>query len=168
MQAIIKVIEKISDLTGRFANSLIIITTILIMFEVISRRFFGQPHVWSYEVIAFFYAMHFMLAGAFTLLYKGHVTVDLIHSRLSTRGKAILDVVGYLLFFFPFLIILIKVGTEFAIASWKISEVTPSAKLPYIVPIMKTLIPFTALLLVLQGLVNIMRNVYIVIKGAKL
>ena len=168
MQVILKAIDGVSDWTGRFANWLVLIVTVLIMFEVVSRRVFGQPHIWTYEMIVFFYTMHFMLFGAFTLLHRGHVTVDVIYLRFSPKGQAILDVLTYLLFFFPFLIILMLVGIDFAKTSWAIQEVTPAARIVYIVPILKTLIPVTALLLILQGLANFARNIYFIVKGEKL
>lgn len=168
MQAILKTIDGISEWTGRCANWLVLIVTALIIFEVISRRFFGHPHIWTHEMIVFFYAAHFMLLGAFTLLHRGHVAVDIVYLRFSPRGQAILDVLAYSMFFFPFLIILMLVSMDFAKTSWAIQEVTPGARLPYIVPLMKTIVSVTALLLILQGLANFTRNIYFVVKGEPL
>jgi TRAP-type mannitol/chloroaromatic compound transport system permease small subunit len=137
---------------------------ILCVYEVITRRFFGSPHIWTYDVTNTFYGAHFMVLAAYTLLYRGHVSIDIVVTRFSPRTQLILSVISYLIFFFPFILVLLYVGTDSAVSSWGYWEKT-SIGLPLITPIMKTLTPATALLLLIQGLSEFAKMLFPGAKG---
>lgn len=46
-------IDRISEWSGRIFIWLVIPLTILVVYEVISRRFLNAPHIWAPEVIDF-------------------------------------------------------------------------------------------------------------------
>ena len=128
----------------------------LCVYEIITRRFFNSPHIWTYDVINVFYGAHFMLLAAYALLYQSHVAVDLLTVRFSSKARLVLNVINYLVFFFPFILIILYVGLDSTFDSWKFQEKT-SIGLPFIYPIMKTLIPATALLLLIQGISELIK-----------
>ncbi|MDI6755946.1 MAG: TRAP transporter small permease subunit [Thermodesulfobacteriota bacterium] len=140
----------------------------IIIYEVFTRRVFRSPHVWTYEIITFFYGFHFMILAAYTLLHKGHVAIDIIYLRFSPKTQAVLDLCTYLFFFFPFVIILLYVGFDNAVASWATREKTLTARLPLVLPGMKTVTPIAALLLLLQGFSIFYRRLFFLIKGKAL
>lgn len=140
----------------------------IVVYEVVTRRVFHSPHVWTYEIITFFYGFHFMILAAYTLLYKGHVAIDILYLRFSPKTQAAFDIVTHLLFFFPFIIILLMVGFDNAVASWATGEKTLTARLPLVLPGMKTVTPITALLLLLQGFSIFYRRLFFLIKGKEL
>ncbi len=109
-----------------------------------------------------------MMVAAYTLLYGEHVSVDLIYSHLSRRWQALIDVVSYLIFFFPFVFILVIAGSQYAAASWATGERTLTARLPLVMPAMKTLIPIASFLLLLQGLSHFVRSLLLIIRGREL
>ncbi len=168
IRTFIKIIDHISEWTGRIAVWGVCIVTAIIVYEVATRRFFGSPHVWTYEIITLFYGFHFMILASFTLLHRAHVSIDILYNRLHPKKRAVLDVVTYLFFFFPFVIILLKVGFENALASWATGEKTLTARLPLVMPLMKTVTPLTALLLLLQGFSIFYKRVYLSVKGKEL
>ena len=92
-----------------------------------------------------------MILAAYTLLYRGHVAIDLVVIRFSQKTQLIISGLNYLIFFFPFVSIILYVGIDSAVDSWKFWEKT-SIGMPLITPMMKTLTPVTALLLLIQGL----------------
>jgi TRAP-type mannitol/chloroaromatic compound transport system permease small subunit len=136
----------------------------VVVWEVISRRVFNAPHIWATEVTNFIYGPHFMLVAAYTLLYRSHVSIDIIYGRYSPRTRGILDIITYIIFFFPFCGIVFYQGIVFAQTSWAIGETSESAALR-VVPLIKTVIPVTFGLLLLQGLANFMRSIMLVVKG---
>lgn len=156
--------DSISEWSGRIFVWLAIPVTIIVVYEVISRRFFGSPHVWSTEVINYLYGSHFMLVAAYTFLYKGHVSIDIIYNRFSPRKRALLDIITYSIFFFPFCSIVLYQGTIYAYTSWSIGETSESAALR-VVPLVKTVIPVTFLLLIIQGLANFIRSIRQLVSG---
>ncbi|MBM4330405.1 MAG: TRAP transporter small permease subunit [Deltaproteobacteria bacterium] len=168
IRTLINIIDTISEWTGRFAVWALVVVVGIIVYEVITRRVFGSPHVWTYEIITFFYGFHFMILAAYTLLHKGHVAIDIIYIRFSPKKQAVLDLVTYLFFFFPFVIILLYVGFDNAVASWATGEKTLTARLPLVLPGMKTVTPIAALLLLLQGFSIFYRRLFFLTKGREL
>jgi TRAP-type mannitol/chloroaromatic compound transport system permease small subunit len=108
-----------------------------------------------------------MLVAAFTLLYQSHVSIDIIYGRFSPRTRGILDILTHLIFFFPFCIIVFTQGIVFAQTSWLIGETSDSAALR-VVPLVKTVIPITFGLLLLQGLANFIRSIRLAVKGKEI
>lgn len=152
-----KIFDRINEWTGWAASWLIWPAMALCVYEIFTRRFFDSPHIWTYEVTDIFYSANFLLLAAYTLLKKGHVAVDLFYVRFRPRTQLILDAINYLIFFFPFILVLLYVGADSAISSWSVYERT-SIGLPLIYPIMKTVTPVTALLLLMQGASEIVKR----------
>jgi len=167
MNAMLKGIDRISEWSGKIFMWLIVPLTVLVAFEVIARRVFDAPHIWAPEVTDYIYGTHFMMVAAYTLLYNGHVSIDIIYQRFSPRVRGFLDCFTYLLFFFPFCGILFYQGFIFALTSYQTHETSGSAVLP-IVPEVKTVIPVTFALLLLQGLSCFVRSLGMLIKGEEL
>ncbi|MGD8659334.1 MAG: TRAP transporter small permease subunit [Desulfobacterales bacterium] len=167
LQSILKSMDNISEWTGRIFVWLIIPLTIVVVYEVISRRIFNAPNIWATEVTNYIYGPHFMLAAAYTLLYRAHVSIDIIYSKFSPRTCGVMDIFTHLVFFFPFCTIVLIQGILFAQTSWSIHETSESAALS-IVPLIKTVIPITFALLLIQGLANFIRAIVLVAKGKEI
>ena len=167
LKTLVQALEKVSEWSGRVSIWLIVPLTILVVYEVFSRRILNAPHIWATEVTDYIYGPHFMLVAAYTLLYKAHVSIEVIYEHLSPKVKAILDCFTHLVFFFPFCIIVIYQGIIFAHTSWAIGETSESAAL-HIVPLVKTAIPVAFILVFLQGLANFIRSVHHLVKGKEI
>jgi len=165
MRGLLKIFDRISEWSGKIAMWAILVVTGIVVYEVFTRRVLGSPHVWTYEIVTLFYGLHFMILAAYTLLLKGHVAIDIVYIRFSPKTQALVDIVTYLVFFFPFILILLWLGTDNSWASWATSEKTATARLPLVIPIMKTVTPVTALLLLLQGFAFFYRRIFFLIKG---
>lgn len=165
MRGFIRFLDGISEWVAKVAMWALCVVTAIVVYEVVTRRVFHQPHVWTYEIISIFYAAHFMLLAPYALLKKAHVSIDILYQNLSPKTQAILDVISYIIFFFPFLIVLLNVGWSLAAASWATGETTLTARLPVIMPLLKTVTPVTALLLLIQGFSIFYRRIYFLAKG---
>ena len=159
--------DRLSEWTGRIFVWLIIPLTLVVVYEVISRRIFNAPNIWATEVTNYLYGPHFMMAAAYTLLYKSHVSIDIIYGKFSPRTRGIMDIITHLIFFFPFCIIVLVQGILFAQTSWSIGETSESAALT-IVPLIKTVIPITFTLLIVQGIATFIRSIKLVATGEKI
>jgi TRAP-type mannitol/chloroaromatic compound transport system permease small subunit len=134
---------------------------LLCVFEVITRRVFNSPHIWSVDWIDAFYSLHFMLLGGYALLKHEHVSVDIFSVRLSKKTQSILQIITYIVFFFPFVIVLFYVGFNTSVASWKVFERT-SVGIPFVVPFMKTCLPLAGISLFIQAIPEVIRYILIV------
>ena len=146
LKKILDFIDNISEWTGKIFNWTVALLILLVVFEVILRRIFNCPTIWNFEVTIQLYALYFMILAAYGLLHKSHVAVDILYSKFSKRTKAVIDVITYLIFFFPFLSVVLYKGIFYAANSWEMGERSWSVFAPPLYPI-KTIIPVMALLL---------------------
>lgn len=162
IDGLLKFIDRMSGWTGRATSYLVLLLSGVVMYEVVCRYVFNAPTIWAQETSTFLYGAFFMLGGAYVFLIDGHVRVDIFYTRLSRRGKAIVDLISFPIFFFLFIGILVWEGGKMAIWSWSIWEHTQSPWSPPIYPL-KTVIPVAALLLLLQGIARYVRDVLFMI-----
>lgn len=134
-----------------------------VVYEVITRRVFGKPTVWTFEIITMTFGFHFMFAAAYTLLHRKMACVDLLYSRLSPKKQAVLDIFTYGLFFFPFVIGVLIYSVSYAFYSWETLERSWSVFAPPIYPF-KTVIPIVFALLLLQGISEVLKRI-LILKG---
>jgi TRAP-type mannitol/chloroaromatic compound transport system permease small subunit len=106
-----------------------------------------------------------VLAWAYVHKLHGHVRVDVLYMRLPPRGKALTDVLGALIFFFPLVGVLIFIAIDKMLFSWELQEkLSMSYWYPPAYPI-RTVMVIGLLLFALQGSVQFWRDVYLLIKG---
>ena len=157
MQKLLLFIDRVSTWVGQAFSWFIVALTLLISWEVFSRYALNQPHAWAFDVMIMFYGTLFMMAGAYTLSKNGHVRGDVLYSFFKPRTQATIDLVLYVLFFIPGVIALCWAGYTYAAESWAINEHSNiTADGPPIYPF-KTIIPIAGVILLLQGLVEIVR-----------
>jgi TRAP-type mannitol/chloroaromatic compound transport system permease small subunit len=152
-------IDRLSTLVGQAGSWTILILTAAIVYDVTARRFFRAPTDWGYDVSYMLYGTLFMLAGAYALSRNGHVRGDFLYRNFSPARQAKFDLTLYILFFFPAIMAFMISGYHFFELSFMQNErssVSPGG--PIIWPF-KFLIPAVGLLLLLQGLVEVVRCV---------
>jgi len=160
------VIDAINEWTGRTCSWTIVVLAILVVLEVILRRFLNSPTIWNFEVTKQLYGFHFMIIAGYALLHKSHVSIDILYGKCSERKKAILDIISYTIFFFPFLLIVLYQGIKYAGNSWAMLETSWSVFAPPLY-LIKTVIPVMAFLLLLQGVAIFVRQIQTAIKGKR-
>jgi TRAP-type mannitol/chloroaromatic compound transport system permease small subunit len=106
MQKFYQGVGWVSEWTGKLASFLMAGLVVAICYDVFMRYVFAKPTYWAFEVTYMVYGAYSMLGVAYCEKFGAHVRMDLLYSRLSEQGKARMDIICYLLLFFPFLIIL--------------------------------------------------------------
>jgi TRAP-type mannitol/chloroaromatic compound transport system permease small subunit len=165
MQRLLLGIDRLSTVVGQtFAWSILVLTAVIV-YEVFVRYAFRAPTTWGYDVSYMLYGVLFMMAGAYTLARNGHVRGDFLYRMLSARRQATLDLVLYVLFFFPGILAFMVSGWFYFLESYRQNErsmFSPSG--PVIWPF-KFLIPLVGVLLLLQGLAEVVRCVRCIRSG---
>jgi|SRR5699024_8685256 len=166
MKKTIQLIDRIQEFVGKLVSWSVILIVILILFEVISRRFFNAPTIWTVEIVTMIFGFYFMMIAGYGLLTNSLVSVDVIYEKFTPKVKAIIDLITYTFLFLPFVIGVLYGGYVFAVTSWIQKEVSWSAFSPPVYPI-KTVIPIAMFLLLLQGISEIMKRIVILVEGEK-
>jgi TRAP-type mannitol/chloroaromatic compound transport system permease small subunit len=156
---LIRAVDVFSYWSGKAAAWLIMALTFVVSIEVFKRYILNAPTAWIFDFNNMLYGTLFMMCGAYTLAAGGHVRADFVYIYMKPRGQAALDLSLYLLFFVPGILGLIYAGWDYAGISWRINEhSTVTAEGPPIYPF-KTVIPVAGILVMLQGLAEIVRCV---------
>ena len=146
-------LKRVSDWTGR-SIAWVTLPMVAVQFVVVALRYvFDLGWIWMQESVLWMHASVFMLAAAYTLHHDEHVRVDIFYRKLSRRGRAWVDIGGTLFLLMPMMVFLIVTSWEYVSDSWSIQERSREAGgLGYpFVPLLKSLIPLTAGLMLLQG-----------------
>lgn len=157
-------LERFSELTGAAIAWLTILMVLGTFIVVVLRYAFDLGWIALQESITWMHAAVFMLGAAYTLKEDEHVRVDIFYRRMPGRRKALIDLIGTLVFLLPVAIFLAISSWDYVTTSWAIQESSREAGgLPYpFVPILKSLIPATAALLVLQAAANLITATLVV------
>lgn len=152
-------VTKLNEWVGRLIAYLIIPIFIFILIEVFLRYLFNAPTVWTNELTQMLFGAYTVLSGGYILAHRGHVNVDILHSMLPVKMRAIVDIFTSLLFFI-FVMAFGWFGYEMAKESIETWETSYSAWNPPIWPV-KLAIPLGAGLLFLQGVVKLLQDIAI-------
>jgi len=156
-------LERFSELTGAGVAWLTVLMVLGTFVIVVLRYAFDLGWIAMQESITWMHAAVFMLGAAYTLKRDEHVRVDIFYRGMSARHKALVDLGGTAIFLLPMALFLGISSWDYVSTSWAIREASREAGgLPYpFVPILKSLIPATAFMLILQGLANLIGAILI-------
>lgn len=149
-------VDRINSWVGRFAALAVFGVTLAVLYEVVARGAFGQATLWSNETTIYLSAVAYLIGGGYAAAHRRHVRIDLIYERLSPKLRAGLDFFTFI-FFLLYVGALIWVGTTMGWTSLQQSEGTGTPWNPPIWPV-KLAIPIAAVLLLLQGIANLLRD----------
>ncbi len=164
MVFIIHAIEELSIWIGRAFGWCILILTLSVAYEVFVRYVLNSPTVWVFDMMVQMYGALFLMAGPYALAQDTHVRADVIYRLLSVRWQARIDLILYLVFFFPGMLALFWYGWEIASDSWRYKEVSWNSPARIQIYFFKTLIPVAGGLFIIQGVAECMRC-YMAIKS---
>ena len=148
-------IDNINIKTGKLFSWLLLLMVLLTCLIVILRYLFNIGFIWMQELVRFFYAAVFLLCAAYTLAEDAHVRVDIFYSKLSTKNKYIINLLGSLIFLMPVCFITFYYSFSYVINSWTQLEGSLEERGLHAVFIMKTFIWIFSFMLFAQGISTI-------------
>jgi len=156
----IRVIDGFTDVTGRVFALVNIYLMAIITYEVVSRYFFGSPTVWVYEAGTMANGATFMLACGYALYKGAHVRTDIFWDKYSERKKGYIDLVSYIVLFFPTMVFMMWVGIDGAMHSFTVGERSMESIWRAIMWPFRAAVPLAALLFMIQGISESLKCLY--------
>lgn len=157
-----RAIDRANEWMGSLWGYSILIVTLAVLYEVAARSLFDSPTIWSNETVIYVSAVAYLLGGAYAHIHHRHVRIDLVYDRLGPKARARLDLVTFV-FFLLYVGALVWTGGQMAWDSFNQSETTGTPWNPLIWPV-KLAIPLAGVLLLLQGVANLLREIGLVEK----
>ena len=131
----------------------------IIIFDIITRRFFVLGSTKLQEMEWHLHAALFLLALGYGYLRNSHVRIEIIRERFSIKTKAWLEIIGVLFFVLPYSGLIIYFGLDFASRSYDMSEISSALTGLSHRWIIKSFIPAGMLFLWLAGIAVLLRNI---------
>jgi len=166
MNRFIGFVDALSEWTGRAVAWLTLGMVVGGFLIVVLRYAFDTGWIWMQESITWMHALVFLLGAAYTLERDEHVRVDVIFRGLPERRQAVVNVLGTLLLLLPTCAFLFVWSFGYVASSWSVFESSREAGgLPGVF-LLKSALPAMAVLLALQGVAELLRNL-LVLRGVR-
>lgn len=165
MSGVVRTIDQLSAWIGKCFGWMIMVLTLGVSYEVFVRYVLGAPTTWAFDLSYMTYGALLLLSGPYTLSRNGHVRGDVLYRLWPARTQASIDLVLYLIFFFPAVTALIFSGWTFAALSLRFRELSIFSPAGMPVFPLKTLLPVTGCLLFLQGIAEVLRCIICIRMG---
>ncbi|MCW9033568.1 MAG: TRAP transporter small permease subunit [Alphaproteobacteria bacterium] len=147
-----------------WVNGLLIFIIIL---QVVLRYGFNSGVVMIEELQWHFYAIGVMFGVAYAQVNDAHIRVDILHMRLSDRGKRIVEIFGILFFILPFVFVVVYHSIDFVYESYRLNEHSDA---PIGLPwrwLIKSVIPISFSLFGLAAISRLIRDGVVLSRGSK-
>ena len=151
-------IDRFNRLFALVASVLVLLSCLISAGNAASRYLLSiSSNAWL-EIQWQMFAGIFLLGAPYVLQLNEHVRVDILYNGYSARRKLWVDVFGILLFLFPVTFMMFIEGLGFFQASFVRNEMSSNAGGLPLWPV-KFLLPFGFLLLLLQGVSELIKRV---------
>lgn len=168
LKTIAQKIESLNTLVGNIFSCCTFALVVLICIDVVMRYFFNFTQIWIVELEKYFFALIFLMGGAYTFMHDKHVRIDLFYDKWKPRKKHFNNLIGHLFLLLPWSIVILVVSWKYAYNSFLMNE---SSAQPGGLPalyIMKFLIFIASGLLCLQAIAAVIRSVYGILESKPL
>jgi TRAP-type mannitol/chloroaromatic compound transport system permease small subunit len=161
-------LEALVRFFGKIGAWLSIPLIFIIIFDIITRRFFILGSTKIQEMEWHLHTAIFLLALGFAYIKNSHVRIEIIREKYSSILKSFFEIIGILFFLVPYTCMIIYYGFDFVSRSYNLNEVSSALTGLSHRWIIKSFIPFGMLLLFLAGLSILMKNIaYLIIQFKK-
>ena len=165
MRKILHVIDTVNERAGSISSWLVAVLITVILYEVIARYVFNAPTTWGFNTFRMLGGAIVVLGWAFAQRHNSHIRVDVFYIHLSPRQKALIDVIGTGILFFPlFGAFIVLAGSSM----WHtlLRLVTVSYQVNLSTNLLYKIIIFAGFcLFFLQFVARFLRDVYILARG---
>lgn len=155
-----------SEYTGKAVSWLVLALVLLVSYDVTMRYLFSSGSIALQEMEWHLYAVIFLVGAAYTFKHDDHVRLDLIYqSRFMTDyRRAWVNLLGGIFMLIPYCLLIIYCAWPFVSLSYLSMEGSPDPGGLSYRWILKAVIPAGFVLLLLQGLADIARNLELVLE----
>ena len=150
--------DKFADIIGYITAIAMVLMILNVFYDVVMRYFFRAGSIGMQEMEWHLFSVIILLGISYTLKEDGHVRVDLIYDTLKDKKKAIINMVGVLLFILP-ISLLIGIGSiDYVVEAFQSGEQSGDPGGLTHRWIVKSLIPLSFFLLIITSVGFFIRN----------
>jgi len=113
-----KSIDAFTEYVARLTALVLVLLTLLIVFDALSRYLFHSGSIALQELEWHLFDVVILLGISYALKEGAHVRVDIFYAGFKPRTKAMVDIFSHLFLILPFSILIIYMGYDFVIQSY--------------------------------------------------
>lgn len=151
-------IDRLNELVGRTVAWLVLVAVVISAGNAMVRYTLNTSSNAWLEVQWYLFSAVFLLCAGYTLLRNEHIRIDIIAGRFSRRTQVWIDVIGILGFLMPMAVLILVLSWPMFKLSFVSGELSNNAGGLIRWPV-KLMLPLGFLLLVLQGLSELIKRV---------
>ena len=152
LAAFTRVIDVVNEHVGRVASWLALLMVLLQFIVVVMRYIFGWGFIAMQEGVIYLHATLFLVGAGYTLLHGGHVRVDIFYRDARPRLRALIDLLGVILFLMPVCVIIGWASWPYVGQSWSVFESSAETSGIPAIYTLKSMILVFVVLIALQGI----------------
>jgi len=165
---ILQIVSSTNEKIASGARWLMVVLMFVVVYDVMMRYLFNSPTIWAFELSMILGSTGYMLSWGECERVNMHLRVDVFYVNCSARWKAIINILGTVIAWYPVYIVYMIVGMEWTIRAWRIQEVmVESYWYPPAGPT-RTLIIIGLTMVCLQLTVSFIKNIHILRTGEAL
>ncbi len=153
-------IDRINIFIGRIAAWAILFAVLFAVYNALVRKFAINLYSNIYVDAQWqLFSVAFLLCAPWTLFLNEHIRVDIVNEKLPQKLRHWIDIIGHSFILIPFCFSMVYISWPWAMKAYNIQEQSAQfGGLPYW-PI-KFLLPIAFLLLMLQGISELIKRIY--------
>ena len=157
----VRAICGVNALVGHLFSWLSLGIVVVCFTVVVQRYLFATSYVWMQDLYIWLNGAMFTAVAGFALMRNDHVRVDIFYRPAKPETKAIVDLVGCVLFLLPFCVVIYVDSMPFVTRAWSFAEGSANVGgMPGLYILKSFIIVFVALL-ALQGVAMILRSIVV-------
>jgi len=156
--ALSRAIDALNERVGHIVYWLVLAAVLISATNAVVRKVFNMSSNSLLELQWYLFSAIFLFCAGYTLLKNQHVRIDVIAGRLSPRAQAWIDIIGTLFFLFPMAILIMVLSWPVFTLAYQSHEMSTNAGGLILWPA-RLMVPIGFLLLVLQGLSELIKRV---------
>ena len=162
-----KLLESIVSFVGKIGSWLAIPLIFIIIFDIITRRFFILGSTKLQEMEWHLHTALFLLVIGYAYIKNSHVRIEIVREKYSPLVKSIFETIGILFFLIPYTALVIYFGLDFVNRSYNMNEVSSALTGLSHRWIIKSFIPIGMLLLMFAGFSVLLKNIVFITSNLK-
>ena len=117
-------IDNFIDYIGRLSSYLVVILSLLVVYDSLNRYLFSGGSVALQELEWHLFDIIFLLGLSYALKSDDHVRVDIFYSQYSEKTKAIVNLISLTFLILPFVAIMLYTSSNFIYLSFLQGEIS--------------------------------------------
>ncbi|MFC0279429.1 TRAP transporter small permease subunit [Falsigemmobacter intermedius] len=161
LAALVRIISGLNAVIGKTFAWLSLAMVIVCFTVVVQRYFFATSILWMQDLYVWINGFMFTAVAGYALLRDDHVRVDILYAPAPLKRKALIDLMGVVLFLLPFCWVVYSYSWTYIMRSWRLMEGSANVGGMPGLYILKSFILVFVVVVSLQGIAMAARSILV-------